>query len=52
MPPAGKLGREEQKTYLSIISRTGGKQSMQGIVSRNQEAREVDKEFTGDVKEH
>jgi hypothetical protein len=39
------------KAYLSIVSLAGAEQSFQRVISRNDEAGEVDEELASDVEE-
>lgn len=39
-------------THLRVIRSSGGEQSVQRVVGRDNETRQVDKELAGDVEEH
>jgi hypothetical protein len=45
------MGLKKENTYLGVIGGAGGEQSIERVVGRDDETRQVDEEFTGDVEE-
>ena len=43
---------EYDGTYLGIVGFAGAEQRLHGVVTRDDEARDVDKELSGDVEEN